>query len=187
MQRLGTLLACGLLAITLGVGCAHPAKSYFGHIEATPTCKPGENGCADIFQMLRGLDDCKTVGECKAGEDILKAVFGTTYRPSVPDYIVYFEQGAKGFHFVKHNPVLMWGHENTPHVYGARDVYAVVFTERRACLSAHVTTIYRNDPNPFSGVLSVLGSKADPAAAKAPERTVGQFRWYPEGSPHFSI
>jgi hypothetical protein len=46
---------------------------------------------------------------------------------------------------------------NTPHLYGAKDIYAIVFTEYKACLTAHFTTEYIVEPNPFSAIFDVLG------------------------------
>jgi hypothetical protein len=87
--------------------------------------------------------------------------------------------GPRGPEFKMHNPVLMFKGENTPYLYGAREIYALVFSEKRACVSAHVTTVYRNEPNPFSAVLAALGSNIDAAAPKPTERTTARPRWYP--------
>lgn len=183
MARPWLLAATALLAAPLG--CAHSARHYFGHIETQPDCR--EQRCA-FRDLLRRLDaECPRVDErCALGDAVLGAVFGGTYRRSMADYLVYLEQtpGPRGPQFRKHAPVLMYEGENTPYLYGARDVFAVVFSERRACVTARVTTIYRNDPNPFSTVLAALGTNVDPAAPKPTERTSAAVRWLPlSGNP----
>jgi hypothetical protein len=190
MRNIGHALVLGALVLAPArPGAKDAGNPYLGHINAV--CAPGRDECRRVKEWLGALDrECKAAGRaCAPGDALLRAVFGETYHPSFPDYVVYFQQSwAPGRRtFAQHDPVLMWKHESTPHLYGVRDVYAVVFTERRACLSAHATTTYRNDPNPLSAVLAALGSKPDAQAAKPAERTEGQFAWYPlSGDPDAS-
>jgi hypothetical protein len=78
----------------------------------------------------------------------------------------------------------MWRNRNTPHLYGVRDIYAVVLTEHKACLDAFVSTEYKSEPNPFSALFKVLGAPIEPSAAKTGERQKAEFSWYPlSGNP----
>lgn len=169
------------------------ARRYFGHIEAPCTARQGltaEQQCSQVIQPL--LDKLKTECQkidspCQPGVELMQQLFGHTYRSVLPDYILYFRQDHRDgrIHFSAHTPpVLIWRGMNTPHLYGVRDVYVVVFTEKKACLDAFVTTEYKSEPNPFSAVLGLLGGK-EPAQSKPNDtQQKGTFTWYPlSGDP----
>jgi hypothetical protein len=161
---------------------ADAAKAYFGHIEAACRTEPAFQA---FLGDLHGLDGCTSIDvPCEPAERLRAKLFGTTHRTALPDFIIYLDQSAGPGVFTKRTPVLVWKGSNTPHLFGARDIYALVVTEHRVCLEAHVSTFFKNEPNPFSAVLAALGSKAEPAAPKPPVRTPAQFHWYPlSGDP----
>lgn len=167
------------------------AHLYFGHIQAAcygPDKATVELRCNEIRELLLKFQDCTEIDakdNCAAGEALLRRLFGSTYRDTLPDYIVYFDQRGGQGKFVIGQPVLMWKNRNTPHLYGVRDIYAIVLTEHKVCLDAFVSTDYKSEPNPFSAVFSVLGSKIEPTQPKGAERhQKAQFAWYPlSGDP----
>ena len=167
---------------------AQPESKYFGHINAV--CAT-ESDCREVRRLLRKLEYCEDGKKCATGNTLLGKVFGI-YVPTLPKVIVYLEQcqetgAASGYctpskdgKFSKRTPVLMYDRQRTAHVYGARQVYALVFAERKTCVSAHVTLNYRSEPNPLSLILSAVSSvKLDAAAAKASESKQLTFKWYP--------
>src|SRR5258706_247793 len=74
--------------------------------------------------------------------------------------------------------VLIWRGNNTPHLYGARDLYALVFSEQKACLEASVAMDFKSEPNPFSGLFAALGSKLVDPKAPASDRKAAPLRWH---------
>lgn len=168
------------------------ARYFFGHIEAP--CHPSKDNqeCVRLENDIRNLGTaCQNVDrECKEGERILRKLFGDTYRDVLPDFMVYLEQqagrtpdGKPSVTFKAHKPVLMWRNQNTPHLYGVRDIYAIVFSQRKACIDGTLATDYKSEPNPFSAILAVVGKNIDPEK-KEDTRAGMTFSWYPlDGNP----
>jgi hypothetical protein len=149
---------------------------YFGHIQ--PACWHDE--CDAVKLDLLELDTCiQPDAPCQPAENLLIQIFGATYRPELPDFIVYFEQSERAGLLRGHQPVLLWKHKNTPHLFGAPFVYVIVLTEHPLCLSGHVTTVYKNEPNPLPALFAAFGSTIPQAAQKASETKAGEFVWYP--------
>jgi hypothetical protein len=188
------LLLMTLVALAGSASAQESASSYFGNIEAP--CHPARGGkevCDQLLRDLKALAQCTNIDEpCPPAERILRALFGGTYRDVLPDFLVYFEQGtpvARGRNyedktatvtdFKAHRPVLMWRGRNTPHLYGARDLYMVVFSERPVCIQGSVTTEFKSEPNPFAFILTVLGKSFETAKAKDAERARPEFVWHP--------
>jgi hypothetical protein len=185
IRRAGAITALVQLILPVVVArAADDAAPFFGQVQAA--C-PTKEACDELRKELLKLDACSTLEvECKPANRIFEMLFGKSFQPGLPDFIVYFDQQTVGRGtFSKHEPRLMWKGKVTPHLDGVREVYAIVLTEHRACLDGHVTTHYKSEPNPFSAVLAVLGSKQEAAAPKASERTSADFHWYPlSGKPN---
>jgi hypothetical protein len=164
------------------------SEKFFGNILAPcagdEKLPAGQRKCDALKEDLRKLKaECGNIDEpCPTGVKILEQLYGKkTYRSSLPDFIVYLEQKPKGM-FVGDAPptgVLIWRGNNTPHLYGARDLYALVFSEQKACLEASVAMDFKSEPNPFSGLFAAIGSKADDPKAPASDRKAAPLRWYP--------
>ncbi len=158
------------------------SEFYFGHIEAY--CNTGN--CDDIKGTLHLIDKkCKEIGKpCEPAEAVMEAVFGTTFYNALPDFIVYFELTGDNA-FQKHQPVLLWQRQNTPYLYGVRDIYAIVFSEQKVCVDAFLSTHLKNEPNPFSALFSLIGGKSGTDAQKDEDKHVpAKFTWYPlNGKP----
>lgn len=157
------------------------SESYYSYIVAP--CRGGD--CAELKGLLARLEtECAKVdAPCPPGQKILDTLFDKGYRPSLADFITYFKQSSGAF-VGKPKGVLMWQRMNTPHLYGARDIYALVFSEEKICLDASIAVDFKSEPNPFTGIFAALGGKADDAKAAAPTRTVTGFTWLPlSGNP----
>jgi hypothetical protein len=78
-------------------------------------------------------------------------------------------------------------HTNTPHLYGVRDIYALVFSEQKVCLDAFISIDFKSEPNPLSGIFAALGNKIDDPKAAASTRTPATFSWVPlSGDPGYA-
>ncbi len=164
---------------------------FVGHINAL--CK--DDACTSVRTALRDIDaKCRSnKRECnEAADKFLRSVFGV-YVPALPKYVVYLEQckvrssdivngecEVTPGKFRRRTPVLMWNGQDTGYVFGSRQIYALVFSERKACISGSVTINHRSEPNPLSILFSALGAKLDPVAqAKPSDSKAMTFRWYP--------
>jgi hypothetical protein len=171
------------------------AEYFFGHILAP--CHPGapKKACEELKAYIRALNSCNTVeASCEQGERVLKALFDGTHRAALPDVLLYLDQRRmpdpnrpelEPDTFKSSRPVLMFRGKNTPYVFGARDVYAFVFSEEKACLGGVVDTEFRSDPNPFTAILTVLGKSLGPAKSDSKDdRKDLSFTWHPlSGNP----
>jgi hypothetical protein len=185
MLKVFILLALGYLPTALHA-VDDPAKvrtegdSYFSYIEL-PCPQSDDKKREECFQNFKekliALKDCKSTSECPQGNAILKQLFGSMYRINLPDYLVYFQ--LKDGVFIRHQPVMMYKNKNTPYLEGVKNVYVLAFVEKKVCLGATISTDYRNEPNPFSGLFSKLGATTDAPAPKASESKPGHFIWYP--------
>lgn len=179
------MAALALASILLGVSLwssayAAPTSSerYFGRIEAP--CRG--NNCANIRRLSLDLDNCTTIDgvqstdQCEAGQKLLEAIFGTALRKDLPDFLVYFEQGKNG-EYIKHRPVLMWNNRNTPHLYGAPFLYAMVISEGRPDLTARITTVFENKANPLAAIFAATVKVIEAPAVKDPKSEEKALDW----------
>jgi len=203
-MRLSGFVLLALLSF-FGWSCSASAvdpklsTSYYSHINAPcapDDCKvapraacPGGD-CTALQARLDELRDernCKYIEEpCEPAEKILEMLFGDGRRPNLPDFVVYFRQdrARPGRFEGKARGVMMWKGRNTPYLSGARDVYALVFSETRICMDAFITVDFKSEPNPFTGIFSAIGGKADDAKAAPSTHTLASFTWYPmSGDP----
>lgn len=158
----------------------HPGF-YFG--QARPLSATQISG---LRALLRAADGkCSGSGaeigqDCKEAEDALKLLFNNTFRGSLPDVLVYFEE--QNGDLVPHRPLLIWRGKNTPYIFGARHLYVLIVSDEKLSLDARLTTIVETSPNPFLAVQTLLGFT--PAEPKAPEpKTSGTgIAWAPIGA-----
>lgn len=182
---------CLAFGVSAAWGQPVDARRYFGHIEAPCHPSKGKAACDELIARIRNLDNCKTADDkCDEGKYILRALFGENYRNTLPDFLLYLDQrsrpdGEVQDLFRASKPVLMFRDQNTPHLFGVRDVYAFVFSEKKACIDGVVATEFRNEPNPFSAIFTVLGkSFTGSGAAAKDDREPINFAWYPlSGNP----
>lgn len=172
-----------LLTSILAPGCAHQKYDidpsyHFGEIKAP--CAVSPNNCK-INEDLRLLDECRQIdGDCCGGNQLLDDLFGKTRHAKFANYIVYFDQRKAPGTFADHQPILMWNRKNTRYLYGAQEVYVLLFTEYKSCLSAQITTIARRDTNPFDAVLKALGKSLGPTDTPTVLAThPAELVWYP--------
>jgi len=156
---------CLFAQLGLAFGADDPslANQYFGHIEA-PCAGTNEQGyskkCEEFKNLVKDAakeTECNRIDEpCEVGEKILKMLFGTTFRKTLPDFIVYLDDSPNDTsgnlkHLTKHRPLLMWKGENTPHLLGVRSIYVVALSHRKVDVTASVTSDYQYQPNPLIG------------------------------------
>lgn len=164
------------------------ANKYFGNIEI-PCSETGN--CDELTDLIKSAtkgNECSRIEEhCPMGEAILKKIFGTTYRGTLADFIVYLEavpiehSEPTKYKLKKHSPLLMWQGENTPYLMGARSIYVMVFSQKKVVdIKATVTSDYQYDPNPLIGILSVLKApEIKTGEEKSSVTSAGQFTWLP--------
>jgi hypothetical protein len=158
-----------VIHVALVVACAMPlmsraaddrrAQAYFGQIAAACPDKAKEETCiGEIRQLLLRMEkECVEIErQCEPGQTLLRRIFGDTHRDSLADLVVYWQQSTPGT-FNHHRPAMMWRGKLTPYLYGVRDVYVLIFTEFRSCVSSFLRTEYKSEPNPFSGLFGLLG------------------------------
>jgi hypothetical protein len=153
------------------------SSSYYSHINAP--CAGGS--CSALRQQLDRLQsgECERIEtRCEPATEILKMLFGDGHRPNLPDFVVYFRQDQGKF-IGKPRGVLMWRGMNTPHLFGARDVYALVFSEKPICMDAFITVDFKSEPNPLTGIFAAIGGKTDDAKAAPSTHALVNFTWYP--------
>ena len=192
------------ISVLLGFGqdafSQEEAKYFFGHIDAPchPTRKDtlidvggGKKAlCAQLLEDIRKLENCSRIeAPCPEGQRILSAIYGDTQRSGLPDVLLYLDQNtASPDTFKASRPVLMFKGQNTPYVFGVRDVYALVFSEKKACLGGTVATEFRSDPNPLTAILAVLGKTFPGPKDNKDDREPLNFTWYPlSGNPSNSV
>jgi hypothetical protein len=94
------LLAVIASALTLSSPClAAPPESdqlaakYFGHIN---TACHDSASCTALTDLLKRIDtdvECAKIGHhCVPAIEFLSDIFGATFHPTLPDYLVYLEQ-----------------------------------------------------------------------------------------------
>ncbi len=114
--------------------------------------------------------------DCPWGREVLSQVFSSRRR-ELPDLILYMRRDRNGLW--SSQPVLQWEGKNTPHLFGASNVWILVFAEEKLPLEAERVTIYQQTVNPFAGLLSVIGVSAGTGQDKATDATKAEFFWAP--------
>jgi len=168
-------------ALVIGADNSNSASKFFGNILAPCAGPNGKAVCDKMKADLKNLrEQCKEIDKaCPTGTALLQQLYGSeTYRPTLPDFIVYFERSADGKYNDLPRGTLIWRGVNTPHIYGARDIYVLAFSEKKLCLEASVAVDFKSEPNPLA---SLLGSTTKPDDPKAPasDRKVAPLVWYP--------
>ncbi len=172
--------------------CAHDkygrqAHYHLGEIHA-PCASETPDNCK-IKEYLRAIDaKCTTIeADCKGANELLDSLFDGTRHRKFANYILYLDQDhTPGTFHDKHHAVLMYDGRNTRYLYGVQEVYILVLTEYKACLAAQGTTIFRNEPNPLTAVLKILGKDTGISDGQIGLKTqpLPQFVWYPlSGDP----
>jgi len=161
---------------------------YFSHIKLPCGDQNNSDKCFNEFRShLKTLKNCKQNSQCDSGDKILGQLFGESYRKTLADYLVYFEIDKDAV-IKQHQPVIMYDSKSTPYLDGVHYIYPLVFSEKRICLTASITTDYRNEPNPFAGLFTSLGATVTTTAPKASESKSERFTWYPlSGNPNMPI
>jgi hypothetical protein len=79
-----------------------------------------------LLAQLRDQPACarETGKACPAGIDLLTLLFGELYNSDFPDLVVYIDEHGRSS-----SPRLLWRGENTAHLYGARRVWVLVFSD----------------------------------------------------------
>jgi hypothetical protein len=187
-----SLIAGGLLLAGVETAWADEfelATQYFGHIEAPcATAEQCKKFTDLVIRASRG-NECNKIDEvCEVGEEILKSIFGSVYRQTLPDFIVYLDDSRSSdkdkpatYHLQKHPPLLMWQGRNTPHLMGARAIYVVVLAHHKLDIQAKVTSDSQYEPNPLIGMLGIL--KSPEIRTSEPKQLTetkdGEFVWRP--------
>lgn len=178
-----------LLSVLVAAGCVHDeyftkSAQHFGEIKAAYTGKTTAQECS-ITTDLESLKQCEYVErDCKGGNHLLDCLFGETRQTKFANYIVYFDQRHTPGTFRHHPSILMWNQKNTRYVYGAQQVFILLFTEYKACFTAYITTLTKSQPNPFD-VLNLVNKGVAPVSKDAGLQTrPAEFSWYPlSGDP----
>ncbi len=180
IRRLPTLVALLFLLMPCLVpagarGEEHAAKYYFGYAtQLTP------REIDTLRADLKAASDprtCTTIDTpCPPAEAALELLFGGTFRPNLPDVLVYVERRDDGT-LVPHEPLLLWQGKLTPYIYGARHVYALIVSDVRLSLDARLTTIVETTSNPLAGLLTLLNFKAADPAPKEPKSDTAHVSW----------
>lgn len=190
------LAFCVLLlpGFEIALGADEPtaaANQYFGHIEAPCITTEKCEEFTDLVKRASSGDECNKIDEeCKVGDAILRKIFGSTYRQTLPDFIIYLDDSAKPgtkedtakiFTLKEHTPLLMWQGKNTPHLMGVRAIYVVALAHNPLELHATVTSDSQYEPNPLIGLIgtSFKAPEAKGAAADPTKSTDGKFIWRP--------
>jgi len=173
-----------LSASMLASACVHDrygldASYTIGQITA-PCAGAAAQKCV-INDDLREIDRCTNIDtSCEGGNNLLNDLFGNTRHMKFANYIVYFDQHEHTGTFASHRPILMWNGQNSRYLYGVQEVYFLLFTEDKSCFGAEITTLAKNEPNPFDVVLKALGKSLGPNNSPAVLTThAAQFVWYP--------
>jgi len=173
-----------LLATLFALGCAHDqyrvdSNYHIGQINAS--CLGAEHDKCKINDDLREIEKCTKIdAECVGANKLLDDLFGRTRHSKFANYIVYLDQREGPGKFAKTQPVLMWNRENTRYLFGAQEVYVLLFSEHKACVGAQITTIAKTETNPFDAVLKALGKSLGPTDTPAALKTqTAKFVWYP--------
>lgn len=152
-----------------------PADLFFGYTRTIPD----ENFANLLTELSQSCTDIEANEICEEGNELLSNLFGPMYRPELPDFIVYLKKNENGS-VQPLRPTLMWQGRNTPHLFGARYLYALVFSEEILPLSAGITTVYEQPRNPLTAVLSVLGATNTAADEEPdPQTSSVQIEWEP--------
>jgi hypothetical protein len=184
------VLLAGVAQLSLA---ADPAKTenYFGYLDTKCTDKQ----CSGFREKLRSIGTrCTEIekdNSCGPVAEILARIFHP-YVPKLAKFVAYFDQCQETDKAGKcktdkapvqrHGPVLLWDGKNTAHIYGARQVYAIVFADQKACLEGRVTINYKSEPNPIPVLFAAIGTKVEGAGggdAKASESKPFKFTWFP--------
>ena len=162
------------------------AAQHLGAIHAV--CAGKTAATCEITADLAAIDrECTTIDDkCGGADDLLNRLFECTRHRKFANYILYFDQSEGAGKFKDHRSVLMWDKRNTRYLYGVEEIYILVLSEQKFCLTAQATTIFKNEPNPLPSILKLLGKDTGMAdtptglkAQKAPS-----FVWYPlSGDP----
>lgn len=174
-----------LLALLVGAwlpldaaGSQEGSEHYFGfNVRLSP------HKIAAIRSDLRQAEQACTKIEqaCAPAKDVLETLFGTTFRRSLPDVLVYVETQPDGS-LKTYRPLLLWNDKNTPFVFGARHLYLLMISDKRLPLDAKLTTIVEKSPNPLAGFQALLKfAPAQPAAKEPASKTVA-VAWTPLGT-----
>jgi hypothetical protein len=173
-----------LLSTLFAFGCAHDkyrvdSNYHIGQINAP--CLGAEPGKCKINDDLRAIEHCTKIDkDCPGANWLLDDLFGPTRHSKFANYIVYLDQREGRGTLAKTQPVLMWNRQNTRFLFGAQEVYVLVFTEYKVCVGAQITTIAKTETNPFDAVLKALGKSLGPADTPAALKTQpAKFVWYP--------
>ena len=179
-----------LLSLLVAAGCVHDrlvtsSDQHFGMIKAICAGMTAEE--CPVKSRLETIEKkCGFVERrCKAGNDLLNELFGQTRHTKFANYIVFFDQDHTPGRFrQEHQPFLMWNQNNTRYLYGAQEVYILLFTQYKACFTAYGTTLVKNEPNPFD-FFNLINRSAPPATKEAGLQThAAEFTWYPlSGDP----
>ena len=159
---------------------------HLGEIHAI--CANTLEGCP-IKDDLKEIDNCESIeGKCAGADKLLKDIFQGTRHTHFANYIIYFDQDHTPgtFHDDLHRAVLMWNKKNTRYLYGVNEVYILVFSEYKFCISAQATTIFRNEPNPLLPLLKLLGRDTGIGETQVglKAQRPATFIWYPlSGDP----
>ncbi len=187
-----SLIAGGLLLASVETAWADEsefATRYFGHIEAPCATAEQCKKFTDLVLRASQGNECNKIDDvCEVGEEILKSIFGSVYRQSLPDFIVYLDDSRSPgkdkpatYHLQKHPPLLMWQGRNTPHLMGARAIYVVALAHSKLDIQTTVTSDSQYEPNPLIGVLGILKSPEikTPETKSLTETKDGEFTWRP--------
>ena len=164
------------------------ANRHLGEIHAV--CAGETPETCTLKHYLSMIDEeCKLIeAPCPGADELLRSLFDGTRHTKFANYIIYFDQNHTPgiFHDDRHRSVLMWNRQNTRYLYGAQEVYILVFSEYKFCLTAQATTIFRNEPNPLQPLLKLLGRDTGVADTQIGLKTQqpATFIWYPlSGDP----
>ena len=182
-----------LQATLFAFGCAHDeyavdSNYHIGQINAP--CFGAEPGKCKINAHLHEIEECTQIDKtCPGANKLLDDLFGRTRHSKFANYIVYLDQHDRQGTFAETQPVLMWNQKNTRYLFGAQEVYVLLFSESKVCASAQITTIAKSETNPFDAVLKALGKSLGPADTPAALKTQpAKFLWYPlSGDPEHPV
>jgi hypothetical protein len=134
------------------------------------------------MNMRKAEQDCRTIEQpCAPASQVLDTLFGSTFRRSLPDVLVYVETQDDGS-LKTYRPLLLWNGKNTPYVFGARHLYLLMISDKRLPLDAKLTTIIDKSQNPLAGFQALLKfTPAEPAAKEPMSKTVA-VAWTPLGT-----
>jgi hypothetical protein len=125
------------------------ADTRYGRVYGTADCSDTKS---QVRTYLKMLDLCTPGQRCDAAVAIRKVVFGDQFNnSSLPDFIVYF--GSDG----TYGPVLSSHGKYEPHLFGARQIYVLAFSDNPTERQAVLTTLRPKTTTPIEVALQALG------------------------------